>query len=218
MTLFGSFLQSKSNKWIEDREAKLSLQFQDRLKSLDDRFSEELLRKESEILRTQKEIEVILSSSRELRISLTEKEISARKEHDEKISSLEKQYMEEKASAEKAIFEISINFEKERESLNGKRSILRVHELEIDELERQIEVKKATLERLSRDLSEQIRILEAKARPDQVWMQAFGDGFSKALSLIPSFDEKIKKSIETHAIEGTLKRLNHGNLLPKNQS
>lgn len=52
-----------------------------------------------------------------------------------------------------------------------------------DEVERQLELK-TKYEKASNELKEQLRILEAKASPDGVFIEAFGLGFSKAFDMM----------------------------------
>lgn len=47
-----------------------------------------------------------------------------------------------------------------------------------------------------------------------IWLEGFRIGFDKAWSLMPEMSLEIRKKIENQAISDTLKRLNHGDLLP----
>ena len=86
---------------------------------------------------------------------------------------------------------------------------------ESDELEYQHDKNtklKVELEKSNLELSEQIKLIEAKARPDEVWSGAFSLGFSKAWDMmLPIMTEGVKKLREqarTEEIEASMKRLN----------
>lgn len=86
---------------------------------------------------------------------------------------------------------------------------LRAHEIEISEAEKSLIHKKALLEEESKNLSEQLRLLEAKAHPSSVWTEAFTCGFNHAWNTMQPiiFEnlERSKKLIHDLAVEETLR-------------
>lgn len=92
------------------------------------------------------------------------------------------------------------------------------HQKEIEEKKNDIESaldrlndKKASLERANEELKTQIRLIEAKASPDNVWVESFSCGFSKAWDVMNPFIvqsvEQMKKYIERKSIDETLNNL-----------
>ena len=82
---------------------------------------------------------------------------------------------------------------------------------EVEDLEKRVLDRRDELARVNHELKERLRIIEAKARPDQVWVSAFGSGFNKAFEQMqPLIDEAIKKSqrsIQDKAIEESINRI-----------
>jgi hypothetical protein len=70
------------------------------------------------------------------------------------------------------------------------------------------------LEMSKKSVEDQVRLLEAKSSPTNVWTDAFTAGFNKAWDMmLPIMQEgvlKSKKVIEDTAIQETLKRINKG--------
>ena len=102
------------------------------------------------------------------------------------------------------------------------KNLAKEHQVEIEnkqkdihEITRRLEEKKLELLRANEDLKNQIRTIEAKASPSNVWAEAFTAGFSKAwdmmLPIMSEGLEKTKKTIEDKAISQTLERLSNGN-------
>mgnify|MGYP001564776429 CR=1 FL=1 len=89
-----------------------------------------------------------------------------------------------------------------------KLSILERKKADLDDIEKRIIDRKIELETANKELKEQIRLMEAKAKPDSVWIQAFGMGFSKAwdmsLPIMSDGIENLKEKIRTKAIDDTL--------------
>jgi DNA repair exonuclease SbcCD ATPase subunit len=88
---------------------------------------------------------------------------------------------------------------------------LELAQYEIDELQRLTDDKKDSLEKKNKELAQQIRLIEAKASPDQVWISAFQSGFSKAWGMMKpvmyeGFD-KVKQEISDNAKMETLNGL-----------
>jgi hypothetical protein len=82
---------------------------------------------------------------------------------------------------------------------------------EVDELLKRVLDKKIEIENKNKDLLDQIRLIEAKASPDQVWASAFSLGFSKAwdmmLPILYDGFGKVKEEISNSAKIETLRNL-----------
>ena len=114
---------------------------------------------------------------------------------DEKKKELDKQYQEE-------LKEHIANLEKVAKDRR-----------DLEDLETRVLDRKKELERVNEELKVQIRLIEAKSSPDQVWASAFGQGYSKAWdSIRPLMDQgidKIKETIRNEEIEASIPRIDH---------
>lgn len=72
--------------------------------------------------------------------------------------------------------------------------------------------RKVAVEKANDELKTQLRLLEAKASPDSVWVEAFSLGFSKAwdmmLPLMQSGQDRVIEKVKTDAIDRTLRDIN----------
>lgn len=85
---------------------------------------------------------------------------------------------------------------------------------DINELSKRLEERKLALNHENEELKIQLKIIEAKSSPSNVWVEAFTAGFNKAWDMILLQNEgfeKVKKLIEDKAISETLGRLNGNN-------
>ena len=73
-------------------------------------------------------------------------------------------------------------------------NVARIQE-DLDFQEQRLSDRRLELLKASDDLKTQIRLLEAKASPDQVWASAFSTGFSKALEMLPELSSETKKRL-----------------------
>jgi len=82
---------------------------------------------------------------------------------------------------------------------------------DVEDLLRRVNDKRVELETRNEELRDQIRLIEAKASPSGVWVQAFSQGFSKAwdmmIPLMTSGIEKTKEKIKELAIEESLNNI-----------
>lgn len=88
---------------------------------------------------------------------------------------------------------------------------LELSQFDVDELTKRVDDKKIELMKGNKDLADQIRVLEAKSSPDQIWSGAFNSGFSKAWDMmIPVIYDgfnKVKQEISDNAKMETLNGL-----------
>ena len=107
--------------------------------------------------------------------------------------------------------EIEEQLEKRRTVLEYEKKKVSYEEDNNKHLEKLVEQKRIELERVREELKLQIRIMEAKSSPEQVWTSAFESGFSKAWAMmVPVITDgldKQKEMIRNKAIEETRKRL-----------
>lgn len=103
------------------------------------------------------------------------------------------------------------NREKELADLEESEKKIRKNQQDIDDLLKRTDDKKLELEQKNEELRTQIRIIEAKASPSNVWTEAFSLGFSKAWDMmVPVLYDgfgKVKEHIADSAKIETLKGL-----------
>jgi len=114
--------------------------------------------------------------------------------------------------------EIRLSIDKQTSELIKRLEIIRLEQKELESLESRVQDRRTELERVNAELKDQIRIIEAKASPDQVWTSAFQAGFIKCWENMWDFQAdqviRFKEKIRSQAINETLERLN-GNLFQK---
>lgn len=124
-----------------------------------------------------------------------------------------KQELDSHLEADRASFEKTRKLAQEAMDLQV--ATLKVREKELEELTKLMDSKRLDLARKNEELLNQIKLIEAKTSPSNVWVEAFGMGFSKAWDMMaPILMEGVKlskKSIEDMAITDTLKRMNGNN-------
>ena len=124
-----------------------------------------------------------------------------------------KEEFKEHLEADSTSFNLKLE-EMRKESLELETRILRlqVKKAELGEMERRTDDKKLELSKLNEELLVQIRLIEAKASPSNVWQDAYGKGFQAGMEwrekVGPSLDEKQIRIIKETAINGTLERMN----------
>ena len=82
---------------------------------------------------------------------------------------------------------------------------------DLEELEKRVLDRRAELERANEELKTQIRLIEAKASPSNIWESSFTLGFSKAwdmmLPVMSNGLEKVKENIRNNEIEESFTRI-----------
>lgn len=105
------------------------------------------------------------------------------------------------------------------EEIERKEADLILKQRDVEDLIKRFSDKKFDLEQKNKELADQIRLIEAKASPDEVWASAFQAGFLKCWEVMWNFQAdqviKLKDKIKSQAINETLGRLN-GHSLQKN--
>lgn len=105
-----------------------------------------------------------------------------------------------------------IELEDIQKAIDEKRESLVKSDRDVSDLLERSETKKLELEKMNVELREQIKLIEAKARPDSIWANAFSLGFSKAwdmaLPVMMDGFEKVKESIKEKEIDNSIPRLN----------
>ena len=74
--------------------------------------------------------------------------------------------------------------------LKLKAELLQRDQASLDDITKRVQDKREELERANQELKEQIRLIEAKASPDSVWVEAFSQGFSKAFDMASVIHQK----------------------------
>ena len=128
------------------------------------------------------------------------------------VSKLEEEYKDKK-------LELELEFEKEIDEITKKRefdkqSIINRIEFEEEELNHRLKVledRKIEAIKADNELKTQIKLLEAKASPSSVWVEAFTAGVHKTwdmlLPVMTGNVEAMRKKIYEDAINDSLKRM-----------
>src|SRR3990167_1438834 len=124
-------------------------------------------------------------------------------------SDLEKEFLEKENELIRSLTQHYDDLEKSLVNQNLK---IERSKTDLDDLEKRVLDRKKELEKANDELKTQIRLIEAKASPDSVWIQSFSHGFSKAWDMmIPIMTEgieKVKENIRTEEIDKSLIRVN----------
>lgn len=82
---------------------------------------------------------------------------------------------------------------------------------DLEDQERRLSDRQEELLRVTEEVRTQLRLIEAKAHPDSVWVAAFTAGVTKSWdTILPLLQDRLRKTQETleqHAIDATLDRL-----------
>ena len=117
------------------------------------------------------------------------------------------------------LLELTIKFESELEAMNvsgesQKQALINRINIEEDELKYRLQVledRKFEVIKADNDLKTQIKLLEAKASPTAVWVEAFTSGVNKTwdmlLPVMTGNIETMRKKIYEDAINDSLKRM-----------
>ena len=96
-------------------------------------------------------------------------------------------------------------------SLEHEQELVKRQEQDCEGLRQRLTDRQVELQRAQEEVKAQIRLTEAKATPDSVWLTAFSKGYEKAWeSMWPVMldgVQKVKQSIERQAIDATVSRL-----------
>jgi len=100
-----------------------------------------------------------------------------------------------------------------KESLQGVSALLdkanskkELVEQDLQYLEERLTDRRIELLKAEDDLKEQIKLLEAKAKPDSVWVTAYTAGFNRAMDMLPEFSAIVRGKIESQAIDAKKSR------------
>lgn len=92
--------------------------------------------------------------------------------------------------------------------IESKLSFLKRDEQDLDDFLQRIADRKVELEKVSQELKEQLRLIEAKASPSSMWAEVFTAGFNKAwdmmLPVMTGGIENMKQIIHDRAVDETL--------------
>jgi len=131
-------------------------------------------------------------------------EVSIRDEYTQKQKSLV-QDMDNRYSI------LKVRLEDGHKDIVSKVDVMEREKRDLEDLEKRVFDRKSELGRVQEELKIQIRLLEAKASPDNIWTTAFSQGFSKAWDvMIPHMTEgldRVKDQIRTQEIDASLPRV-----------
>lgn len=101
--------------------------------------------------------------------------------------------------------------DKAQQDLDTQLAHLRRDQADVEDLLRRTQDRKVELQEAQEELKTQIRLVEAKARPDSIWVAAFTSGFQKAWETMASLQStnlaQAQKAIRDQAIQETLSNL-----------
>jgi len=113
--------------------------------------------------------------------------------------------------SEKYLENMRVRLDLKKKELDDELEIIERRKLDNEDIEKRIEDRKQELLRVNEELKTQIRLIEAKASPDQIWTNAFSQGVSKAWDMmVPIMAENVKKAKETirnQEIDNSLPRI-----------
>ena len=129
----------------------------------------------------------------------------------EQLASLEAKFETEFSVLDEECKQILAQKEKEKDVLERSLKKVELERFEADELYKRMMDKKVEYAKKNKELAEQIRMIEAKASPDNVWLSAFQTGFTRAWDMMKpvmytGFD-KVKQEISDNAKMETLNGL-----------
>lgn len=108
--------------------------------------------------------------------------------------------------------EVKSEIERKKQLLREERESIERVAKENELYESLVHDRREELEKSNKELKDQIRLIEAKAKPDSVWVTAFTSGFNKAwdmmLPLMSDGFNKMKDKIKDDAIEDSIKAFN----------
>ena len=111
----------------------------------------------------------------------------------------------------KTLEERRIDLERQIRSLEHEQELVKRQEQDCESLRQRLTDRQVELQHAQEEVKTQIRLTEAKATPDSVWLVAFAKGYEKAWeSMWPVMldgVQKVKQSIERQAIDATVSRL-----------
>ena len=213
--LFSQFKKSKFEEWEKQVRGEFSLiedqlraEFISRKNDLESKVNE-VLKEKTDLIKKIEEIYLekskITSEFEAFKKNYLKQFDKLKEDYENEIQSLNEETLKEKNKLDSAI-----------NSINHQEEIVKFKQIEIENLNKTLNDKKETLLRANEDLRTQLRLIEAKAKPDNVWIEAFSSGFSKAFDTMQHLQlkamEHMESSIKTKAINETLERLNNGNL------
>lgn len=106
---------------------------------------------------------------------------------------------------------IQSSLDNRQKELEARLEVLQKEKKDLEDTETRVRDREKELARANDELKAQIRLIEAKARPDQVWESAFSAGFSKAwdmmLPLMTKGIENVKDKIRQQEIEASFPRI-----------
>ena len=216
MIPFNWFSQFKNN-WIKKQEDKLSKEYENTKLALEAEFGSKITALEEYLtnihkvlLEKQEKLEAIkLKVENEIkRYEVNEEEIVTK--NSDKISRLKQELIVEENNLKDKYKQSVKNLETQIANTEHKLEMQKLKELEVEEIYKRVQDRKEELQKANEELKSQIRLIEAKARPDQVWISAFTAGFNKACDSIPVLKdniEKVKDVIKSDAIDSTISNL-----------
>jgi G:T/U-mismatch repair DNA glycosylase len=118
---------------------------------------------------------------------------------------------QQQTTHEVTLQELSQSLQDARVHVQAQQEVVESQHRDLADLAKRNEDRKVELAQLNVELKQQIRLLEAKAKPDSVWVEAFSRGYEKAWDtlapLMMSGVEKSKEMIRRVAIDETLANL-----------
>ena len=222
-------LKRWKEEWLKSKEKSLTDEFKPKLddikRGLDSTLSELNSKKLELESKISSELELVanrqfelskISQSLEIKsIEIKHKELSL----GEAYSSLEREYKLKVSSLESTFNQLALNYDDRRKALESRiseqTSALENDMKDLELLKESYVQRRKTLVEQDRELSERLKVLEAKTSPSNSWLYGFTAGFNKAWDMmIPIMSDgvvKQKKFIEDAAMNRVLEGLNGNN-------
>ena len=124
---------------------------------------------------------------------------------------LHQEFAVQEAILLKTLEERKSDLERQTRSLAHEQELIKRQENDCESLRQRLTDRQVELQRAQEEVKMQIRLTEAKATPDSIWLTAFAKGYEKAWeSMWPVMldgVQKVKQTIEQQAIDATVDRL-----------
>lgn len=206
--LFSVFKKVDEKEWILAQENALKEKHRLKISALEQEYGSKIVSSKNDLLEKVSKYERMIRDAEDRTHALST-------EHDRKIREMESEFDRKCADIQKAhalrINKIISDNDLIEEDLSKKKKALELDQFDVSELEKRVSDKKRDLETKNKELADQLRLIEAKASPDNVWIMAFQSGFSKAWGMMKPMMyegfEKVKEEITTNAKLETIKNL-----------
>ena len=237
-----NFFKRWKEQWLVRNEQSIRDEYRNRLSLIQDQLESEesiLIRRREEVKSYSIDLDNRLKSLKDSILDVENKTNESsrvlreiKNQHDIQENKMKFEYEEKFKTLELELLKIERSIPEKSSALEIRNNQVKLEQEQADELFRRVLDRKVELLRVNDELKQQIRLIEAKASPDNIWVAAFSSGFQKAWEtmhpiLMDGF-RKASDSIRDEAINDTISNLDpiikkraqelNGNLLSSDKS